>query len=175
MAPTTVAATPRPPSDFDALSLLLADSRLVLTLLNQGRYAVLRRVFGVSREEANLLTFVLALGGIDVAYGTAQRLIHMPIPLSSRDAALGGFVLREGALGVAGPNARTVPFAGALLAAALVGGLAVPGMRRAMLNARAAEHRIRLARERRYSEARGALLALRDTVAARAGRAVETA
>jgi hypothetical protein len=155
--------------DFDALSLFIADSRLAFMLLNHGRHAVLRRVFGVSREEANLLTLALGLGGLDLAYGTARRIAHTPIPLSSRDAAMGGFVLRESALSVAGPGARAVPLAASLLAAAVVVGLAGPGLRRAVGNARATEHRIRLAREQRYSEARSALTSLRDSVAGRAG------
>jgi hypothetical protein len=162
-----MADTPSPQrAEFDAFSLALADSRLALLVLNHGRHLVLRRMFGVSRAEANLLTAVLALGGLDLAYGTARRIIHTPIPLTGRDALAGGFVMREGALGIAGPGARAFPFAGALLSAAVVGGFVVPGMRRALASARATEHRLRKARERQYDAARGAMASLRDTVAA---------
>ena len=43
-----------------------------------------------------------------------------------------------------------------LLAAAMIGGLAVPRLRRAASRMRAAEHRLRVERERRYSDARRA-------------------
>src|SRR5512133_3775250 len=59
--------TPVDRIDFGAGRLFVSDTRLALGALNYARYETLRRVFGVSREEANLLTFVLALGGTDAA------------------------------------------------------------------------------------------------------------
>ena len=113
---------------FGAGRLLVSDSRLTLGALNYARHRTLYRVFGVSRAEANLLTFVLALVAV-----------------------------REAALGIAGPGVREGgPFVATLLAAALIAGLAAPGLRRAASRMRAAEHRLRVERERRYSDARRA-------------------
>ena len=55
-------------ADFGAGRLLLADSRLTFAVLNDARYRTLNGVFGVSREQANLLTFVLLVGAADAAY-----------------------------------------------------------------------------------------------------------
>jgi hypothetical protein len=57
---------------------------------------------------------------------------------------------REAALGVGGPGAQAIPGFGALVAFALIGGLAVPGIRRTAHRLRLAEKRVRSARIARY-------------------------
>lgn len=135
---------------FGAGRLFLADSRLALGLLNQSRYWVLARVFGASREDANLLTFVLGLTAIASVQETARRVVSAPLRLSGADAAVGGLLVREAAMGVVGPKNREVPMFGALVATAVVGSLALPGLRRAARGLRAAEHRVRERRIGRY-------------------------
>jgi hypothetical protein len=137
---------------FGTPQLFLTDSRLVFTVLNHLRYEALNRVFGTSRKQANALTAVLLLGAADSAYETARRVSGMR--LRGSDAGLGAIALREAALGVAGPGARAVPGFGALMAFAVLGGLAAPGLRRAAQRMRAAERRIRHQRIRRYTTAR---------------------
>lgn len=140
------------PQRFLAPRVFLSDSRVVLAVLNHLRYQALNRVFGTSREQANVLTVVLLLGAADSAYETARRISGMRLRVS--DAGLGAIALREAALGVAGPGARQVPGFGALVAFALLGGLAAPGLRRMAKRMRAAERRVRRARVRRYAAAR---------------------
>jgi hypothetical protein len=142
---------------FGTPQLFLTDSRLVFTVLNHLRYEALNRVFGTSREQANALTAVLLLGAADSAYETARRIGGMR--LRGSDAGLGAIALREAALGVAGPGARAVPGFGALMAFAVLGGLAAPGLRRAAQRMRAAERRVRHQRIRRYTTARDRLRA----------------
>jgi hypothetical protein len=142
---------------FGTPQLFLTDSRLVLTVLNHLRYQALNRVFGTSREQANALTVVLLLGAADSAYEATRRISGMRLRVS--DAGLGGIALREAALGVAGPGARAVPGFGALVAFALLGGLAAPGLRRAAQRMRAAERRVRRERITRYATARDRLRA----------------
>lgn len=137
---------------FGTPQLFLTDSRMVFTVLNHLRYQALNRVFGTSREQANALTFVLLLGAAEGAYGTARRVSGTRLRMS--DAGLGAIGLREGVLGVAGPGARAVPGFGALVAFALLGGLAAPALRRAGHRMRAAEMRVRRARIERYAAAR---------------------
>ena len=137
---------------FGTPQLFLTDSRMVFTLLNHLRYQALHRVFGTSREQANALTAVLLLGAADSAYETARRITGMHPGVS--DASLGAIAVREAALGVAGPGARAIPGFGALLAFALIGGLAAPGLRRTTQRLRAAERRVRRERIRRYAAAR---------------------
>jgi hypothetical protein len=137
---------------FGTPQLFLTDSRMVFTVLNHLRYQALNRVFGTSREQANALTAVLLLGAADSGYQAARRLSGMR--LHGSDAGLGAIALREAALGVAGPGARAVPGFGALVAFALLGGLAAPGLRRMGQRMRAAEKRVRRERIRRYVAAR---------------------
>jgi hypothetical protein len=140
---------------FGTPQLFLTDSRLVLTMLNHLRYQALNRVFGTSREQANALTVVLLLGAADRAYEAGRRITGMRLRVS--DAGLGTIALREAALGVGGPSARAVPGFGALVAFALLGGLAAPGLRRTAQRMRAAERRVRHRRIMRYATARDRL------------------
>ena len=142
---------------FSTPQAFVSDSRLVLTVVNHLRYQALNRVFGTSRDQANALTVVLLLGAADSAYEAARRITRMR--LSASDAGLGTIALREAALGIAGPGARQVPGFGTLVGFALIGGLAVPGLRRAVKRLRAAERRVRRARVRRYEAARERLRA----------------
>jgi hypothetical protein len=143
-------------SDFGAGQLLLADSRLAFAVLNEVRCRVLMRAFGVSRQQANLLTAVLVLASGHGAVRTAGRVVKAPLRVNRTDLAIGGFVLREGAMSAAGPSASEVsPFA-TLLGVGIAGGIAIPALRRATHRLRAAERRVRTLREGKYSAARRA-------------------
>ena len=146
---------------FGKSELFLTDSRLVLAMLNHLRYQALNRAFGVSREQANVVTAVLLLGAADGTYEVTRRLTGKRLHVSGTDAALGAVALRDAALGVAGPSARAIPGFGTLVALAILGGVAAPGLRRAAQRMRAAEQRLRVAEERirrerirRYTAAR---------------------
>jgi len=136
---------------FGTGRLVLADSRLAFHMANHLRHLVLRRMFGVSREQANLLTFVLAAGAADATYLAARHAVRAPLGLNGTDAALGGLVLRESALGFAGPAGRAAPWFGTLLAFAVLRGVVHPRMRRAVGSARATEQRLRQQRISRYT------------------------
>jgi hypothetical protein len=133
-----------------AARVFVSDVRLAAAVLNEMRRLTLRRVFGVSRAEADALTFVLALTAADATLRTARRAVRMTIP-SRGDAAIGGFLAREAALGIAGPAARKVPLAGTVLAAAMLGGAALPELRRAAHGLRTAEAHLRAQRMRVYA------------------------
>jgi hypothetical protein len=142
---------------FGTGRLFVADSRFAFALLNSARYAVLRSTFGLSREQANIVTFIGALLTADAAYETARRVVRSPLDLSGADVLLGGFALREAALGVTGPPSRDVRLFGTLVTAAMVAGLAIPGLRRAAHAVRAAEREIR---QRRITTYRAAMRAV---------------
>src|SRR3954469_11415487 len=103
-----------------------SDVMMTLALMNEGRYLLLQRYFGVSRNQANLLTAAIVLAGADAGYATMRHALHEPLGVTGADVGIGGMVLREAAYSVAGPGAREVPFFGALVAAGLIGSLAVP-------------------------------------------------
>jgi hypothetical protein len=135
--------------------VFVGDARLAVTALNLARHLALTRVFGVPREQANLLTFVLALGAASGASATARRVVRGPFALSRSDAGMGGFLMREAVLGIAGPAARKVPLAGTILTVAMLGALA-PGLRRRIHGIRAAELRVRRNRMSVYTASRAA-------------------
>jgi hypothetical protein len=146
---------------FGTGQLFLTDARLVLAVLNHLRYQALNRAFGTSREQANVLTAVVLLSAADAGYETARWIAGLRPGVSANDAAVGAVALRDAALGIAGPSNRRVPEFGALVALAVLGGLAAPSLRRAAhrmhaaeQRLRAAEARVRRARIRRYVAAR---------------------
>ncbi|HEY6692397.1 MAG TPA: hypothetical protein VI006_06070 [Solirubrobacteraceae bacterium] len=152
---------PEPSAGFGTAQLLHADSRLALAVLNHLRYRALNRVFGMSRDQVNLLTVVLLLSAADGAYEAARRISGMRLRVSGAGAGFGVIALREAVLGVAGPSTRQVPGAGTLLSLAILGGLAAPTLRRTAHTVRAAEQRLRATEERvrrerirRYAAAR---------------------
>jgi hypothetical protein len=145
--------------------VFLSDVRLAAGVLNYGRHIVLRRYFGVSREQANVLSFILALGAAQGALRTTRRMVSAPFRVSRGDALIGGYLVREGGLGIAGPGAREVPLFGTLLAFGMLGGLAVPEVRRALRGLRTAERRVREQRMRIYGVGQRAASQGREAVA----------
>jgi hypothetical protein len=147
---------------FGTSQLFLTDSRLALAVLNHLRYQALNRAFGVSREQANVLTVVLLLGAADSAYEATRRITGMRPHVSGTDAALGAIALRDASLGIAGPSGRAIPGFGALVAFAILGGFAAPALRRTAQRMRAAEQRLRAAEARVRSERIRRYAAARD-------------
>jgi hypothetical protein len=97
------------------------DAGIALGLLNNARHRLVARVFGVSRDDSNLVT-VVAIGSAAVAvHGTVARARRLRLLPSRSDGAIGAVMLRETALGIAGEPSRTVPFVGALVTLAVVG------------------------------------------------------
>jgi hypothetical protein len=135
-----------------AANVFLGDARLAIAVMNECRHLALARVLGVPRTDANLLTFVLALAAAESALAATRRVVQGPFPLSGADAAMGGVLLHEAVFGIAGPAARKVPFAGALLTVAMLGAVA-PALRRTARGIRAAELRVRRQRMSVYAGA----------------------
>jgi hypothetical protein len=143
-----------PGSESRAARVFLYDARMVIALANHARYLALNRVFGVSRDQANLLTAVFLIGSAEATYAAAQRAFHSPF--EARDASLGALALQEAALALGGPDSRKVRGFAPLVALALVGGVALPSVRRAAHGARMAEHRLRERRMRMFEAMREA-------------------
>jgi hypothetical protein len=139
--------------------LFFGDAAIVFMLLNDVRHRTVARVFGVSRDDSNLVT-VLAIGSAAVAvHGTATRVRAMRPHPSGSDSMIGTAVMREAALGIAGAPSRAVPAAGALLALALVGKSSRPVLqgvfrttRRSVLDVVTAPQRLRAFARGRYAD-----------------------
>ncbi len=133
--------------------LFFGDAAIVFMLLNDARHRTVTRVFGVSRDDSNLVT-VLAIGSAAVAVqGTAARV--RAIRPSGSDSLIGAALVREAALGIAGEPSRAVPAAGALLALALAGKSSRPMMRRVLRTTRRSVRDVVTAPQRLRAFARG--------------------
>ena len=143
------AATPT----VSAERAFLYDVRLVLAVLNEARYPLMRRVFGVSRDQVNILTFVLAITVIATTYDAVVRFLRDPWPLDSTETAMAAAVVREAGFGIAGPKVRQTHVFGAVIALAAMKSLALPGLRRALHSAHVAEQRVGEQRKRIYGAA----------------------
>jgi hypothetical protein len=97
------------PPAFGAPQLFLSDARLYLGILNHVRYDALRWAFGVNREQANVVTFLLVAGAVESVYEGARRIPGLRPSISGVDAAIGAVALRDAALGaVGGPTGRQI-------------------------------------------------------------------
>jgi hypothetical protein len=150
----SISAGPRASQDrFGTGRLFLTDSRLVFALVDSSRYAFLHRMLGVSREQANIVTFMAAVVAADAAYELVRRIVRAPVGVSRADVALGGGALRETAFAVGGSGSRDVPMFATLVVGAALASVAFPGLRRAAGRAREAERRVRRQRIGRYTDA----------------------
>jgi hypothetical protein len=162
------AATPT----VSAERAFVSDVRLVLAVLNQARYPLLRRVFGVSRDQANLLTFVLALSVTSATYDALRRFIRHPWPLDGPETAMAAAVVREAGFGIGGPKIGQAHVFGALIALAAMKGLTLPEVRRALHGLHVAEQRIGEQRKRIYGVAVEQLKAERQPAGNGLGRRI---
>jgi hypothetical protein len=152
-APRVASVGNDPAAHFGSGRLLLADSRFAFAVVNRGRRWAIARVFGLTGPQADMLSFVLALGAVEATLEGLRRAIAKPFGLTGPDAVMGAFTLREGTLAIAGPAAREAPGFAALVMLAVIGGVGLPGLRRARHNLRVLERRVRSERIRRYREA----------------------
>src|SRR4051794_4144307 len=112
--------------EMSAAQVFGSDVVMSLGVLNEARYWTMRRYFGVSRTQANLLTAVVVLAAAAAASPAVRHVVREPLGVSGADVTMGGLVVREVAYSIAGPGARNVPFIGALATAAVIGNLALP-------------------------------------------------
>jgi hypothetical protein len=145
------------PNTFSAERAFSSDARLALAVLNEARYPILRRMFGVSRDQANILTLILVLSAADATYEVVRRLIRHPWPLDGPDTVIAAFAVREAGFSLAGPKVRQGQLFGILIVGAGVGRLIVPGARRALHGLHVAEQRVGQQRMRIYGTAQRAL------------------
>jgi hypothetical protein len=136
--------------EFGGGRLLVSDARLAFLFANQARHRALVRLFGVSPDQATLLTLVIVtmLGG--TAHRKVQRLVRTPSLPSQSDGLLAGASARELLWSLAGSPSREMPFSGALLAIAIVGGTTGPSVVRTLRGFRASSRRMNADFHHRY-------------------------
>jgi hypothetical protein len=144
------APSPDPTASPGGARLLITDLRVAYLLANEARYRALERVFGISRDQANFVTFALLLLTAETVSDKVERALHGIGGPTRADAALGTALANEVLGEIAGRPARDTPMFGALVALALVGGLSVPAVRRSMHGVSAASHHTLVAFRHRY-------------------------
>jgi hypothetical protein len=111
---------------------LETDLQIVLHMLNEGRRRSLQSAFGITREEADLVSLVL-LGMIGHSvHRRWTRFMSGPLFPSAGDSALSVAATRELVQTIAGPASRDTSMFGTLVAVAAAGGVALPIVRRGM-------------------------------------------
>jgi hypothetical protein len=113
---------------FSGAQLLVSDIRTAWLLLNAARYRALERVFGVTGEQANLLTFVALLMLAEGGFERTHRLLDDAGPPSVADSVLGVATVRAFGQMIAGPTSRETPLFGTLVTIAVVGSFLRPAL-----------------------------------------------
>ena len=142
---------------FGTSQLFLTDSRLVLAVANHLRYQALNRAFGVSRDQANVVTAVLLLGAADGAYEATRRITgaRVPCPAPTRPSARSRCATRRSASPGRAPERSRASGRSWRSRCSAASPPPVCGQERAAeQRLRAAEERVRRERIRRYSAAR---------------------
>ena len=104
------------PADVHGARLVFVDMRVGSLLAREARQRVVTRAFGVPRPDQSFLaTMLLLAAAVTVLRGVVARPLPHP---SGGDAAIGGFAMIGALRGLA--PARSVPFAGVLIAFALL-------------------------------------------------------
>jgi hypothetical protein len=136
--------------DVEGIRLLTSDLTTLALLLNEARYRTMQRVFGLSREQANVATVVLLLAATAATHEKAMKAVKAPGGLTVPDVALTVGVAREAMHGVAGPSFDKVPLFGTLLALAALAHISRPVVSRTTHAIHTRTHKALLAFEHRY-------------------------
>jgi hypothetical protein len=132
--------------DVGGARLLVSDARVALLLLDEARYRVVRRLFGVSRDQSWLVTLIALALIAEAANAKWDEMVRGPGGPTRADVALGAAVVRELLAGIAGPSSRDTPLVGTLVSIAVLGALVRP----AVHGIRASSHRVRHSFNHRY-------------------------
>jgi hypothetical protein len=128
---------------------LARDARVMFAFINEARYRALASVFGASREQANMATFVAALVLAHEIHERSRR-IAAPLAPTLPDEMLGTAVVRE-LLGItAGPAVRDSPQLSNLLLAAIVATAGAPLVVKTLRGMRKAGHGLDSGFRQRY-------------------------
>jgi hypothetical protein len=120
--------------------LLAGDARVAFVLVNEARYRAMANVFGATREQANLATFIAGLVLVHQVHERWRRLMDAPMAPSFPDEVIGTAVVRELLSRAAGPGVSDSPQLSNLLLAAVVATGGAPVVVRALRGLRKAGH-----------------------------------
>jgi hypothetical protein len=123
--------------------LLVSDVRFALLVLDEARYRVVNRLFGVERDQSWPGTLIALAVLAQAAHEKSDQMLKGPGGPTRTDMAFGAVGLRELLAGIYGPPSRDTPLVGSLVTIAVLGALARPGLSRAAHHIRTSSHHIR--------------------------------
>jgi len=125
-------------------SLFPSDPRAALVLLNEARCRAIQGVFGVRRDQVNVMTFIAAMTLTEVVHTRAHRVRRGLRGPTRAEVIVGDWLLNALGQGIAGPASREIRFFPALIGTAAVGTFGARVLRRGAHDTKAASHRLRL-------------------------------
>jgi hypothetical protein len=143
--------------NLGGIKRLRTDFRAGVLLADHVRHRALERGFGISSDQANVLTFVLLLMAAEGLHEQTDKALHGPGGPTRADGVLGAALLRELVYNLGGRESRETPLFGSLVLLAVIGGMTGPTAKRALRGARTSSGRARLRFNRRYGRLLGRL------------------
>jgi hypothetical protein len=135
---------------FSGADQVATDARVMLLLLRDARNRACARLFGVSEQDAGLVT-IIALALLAHAANRKAHEVLKPIRSIRRgDAWLAEGVLSEGLYRIGGESSREAPVLGSVVLAAVLVNSLRPPLRDALRDVRFRAHRFRLEFDHRY-------------------------
>jgi hypothetical protein len=108
--------------------MLFGDAIITFLLFNEARRRIVVRVYGVPREDSELMTGI-AIGSVAKGVQSGARVIAAWVVPSFAATVMGAGALKEAANSIAGDWSRTVPAFGTLITVAVVAKSFGPGLR----------------------------------------------
>jgi hypothetical protein len=135
---------------FSGAEQLTSDTGVALLLLRDGRNRACARIFGVSEQDAGLVTIIALAMLAHTANRKAHRVLSAFGLIHRSDGWLGEGALNEGFYRIAGDESRDVQFIGSLILAAVLLRSLRPVLRLSGHDLRVVAHRLRLDFDHRY-------------------------
>ena len=124
--------------------LFPSDPRAAFVLLNEARCRAIQGVFGVRRDQVNLMTLIAAMTLAEAVHSQTRRLRRGLRGPTRADVILADGLLNALGQQIAGPSSREIPFFAALVGTAAFGTVAARVLRRSAHDMKAMSHGIKL-------------------------------
>jgi hypothetical protein len=101
--------------DAGGARLLVSDVRVALLLLDEARYRVVNRLFGVERDQSWLVTLIALAVLAQAAHEKSDQMLKGPGGPTRTDMAFGAVGLRELVARISGPPSQDTPLVATLV------------------------------------------------------------
>jgi hypothetical protein len=135
--------------DYSGVRLLLTDIRVVMLLLQEGRYRAVERFLGIPRQKSALVTIIAVAVLLEGASNRTRDAFDTPRP-GLTDTLIGAVAVKELVRAVGGSGSQDTPFFGTLIGLGVLGGLAAPVAKKSAQRARKSFRQARTGFNNRY-------------------------